>query len=106
MSLKHHEHRANDIQTQNCSVEDPEVIEVLHNFLKLRWNVDVYVVIEARLDAEFVGQRRPIVTSHTSCVAITQKLCFAPLEFRCFPFELFLSSLIGSIRKQEILKVK
>lgn len=69
---KHQQHRCNDIHAHHARIEEPQIVKVLYDFLKLRWNINVDVMIEARLDAEFIWQRRPIVSSHTSGVAVTQ----------------------------------
>lgn len=90
---KQQQHTSNNVQTQNPCVEDPQIVKVLNDLLELRWDIYRNVMVEAGLNAELVWQRRPIVSSDARCVTASQKFSFAALEFGCFSFELFLTSL-------------
>lgn len=97
---KQQQNPANHVQRQRSGVEDPEVVKVLHDLLELRRDVNVYVVVKAGLDAEVVGQGRPVVPPDAGRTAVSQEFSLATLEFRRFPFELLLTSLKWVKRKE------
>jgi hypothetical protein len=98
---EHQQHPPNHIHRQHARIED---LQVLHNLLELRRDVDGDVVVEAGLHAELVRQRRPIVSSNAIRVAVPQQFSFSTLQLRCFPLEFLLAPLKWVKVKKKLFK--
>lgn len=82
-----------DVDHHDQSVEHPQVVQVLDDLLELGRDVDVDVVIEARLHRTKRRQRRPIV--RPTGVGTVHQFGLPTFQFLGLLFQLILAPLLG-----------